>query len=176
MKIRKGMMLAALISMVSCGEDQKEKSGGDGEMKSEATKSSSVRSASAKGEKSLTKSERILRAKEMATTASGLKYQILEEGSGEHPTLLSKVKVHYEGSLMDGTIFDSSYERGEPAVFGLHQVISGWGEGVQLMKPGGKWRFVIPPELAYGEGGAGAQIPGGATLEFVIELLSVEES
>ncbi len=175
MKMRKGMVILALMAVASCGEDQKEKDEKDGVTESGATRSKSMSSSSSKREKSLTRSERILRAEQMTTTASGLKYQVLQEGSGEHPTLLSNVKVHYVGRLMDGTVFDSSYDRGEPAVFGLHQVIKGWGEGVQLMKPGGKWRFVIPPELAYGERGAGEQIPGDSTLEFEVELLSIEE-
>ncbi|MFT6181723.1 MAG: FKBP-type peptidyl-prolyl cis-trans isomerase FkpA [Paracoccaceae bacterium] len=85
------------------------------------------------------------------------------------------VKVHYVGTFDDGTIFDSSRERGEPAVFGLHAVIKGWGEGLQLMKPGSKYRFIIPPDLAYGRQGMGGSIPPNATLEFEVELISIEE-
>ncbi|WP_370298316.1 FKBP-type peptidyl-prolyl cis-trans isomerase [Pontibacterium sp.] len=105
------------------------------------------------------------------TTASGLQYKVLQEGSGtEHPTATSKVKVHYHGTLIDGTVFDSSVERGEPIAFGLNQVIKGWTEGVQLMVVGEKTRFFIPSELAYGNGSAGVITPG-STLIFDVELL-----
>ena len=105
------------------------------------------------------------------TTASGLQYKVLKEGSGtEHPTATSKVKVHYHGTLIDGTVFDSSVERGEPIEFGLNQVIKGWTEGVQLMVVGEKTRFFIPSELAYGNGSAGVITPG-STLIFDVELL-----
>lgn len=105
------------------------------------------------------------------TTASGLQYKVLQEGTGtEHPTASSKVKVHYHGTLIDGTVFDSSVERGEPIEFGLNQVIKGWTEGVQLMVEGEKTRFFIPSELAYGNGSAGVITPG-STLIFDVELL-----
>ena len=107
------------------------------------------------------------------TTASGLQYQVLKEGNGKKPTAKDSVKCHYEGFLIDGTVFDSSVQRGEPAVFGLQQVIAGWTEGLQLMSEGGKYRFFIPYRLAYGEGGAGAMIPPFATLIFDVELIEV---
>ena len=107
-------------------------------------------------------------------TASGLQYMVLQEGKGEHPTATSKVTVHYTGKLLDGTVFDSSVERGEPITFGLNQVIPGWTEGLQLMTPGSKYRLFIPYNLAYGENGAGGMIPGGATLIFDVELISFE--
>lgn len=107
------------------------------------------------------------------TTASGLKYQVLREGKGARPAADAQVAVHYEGRLQDGTIFDSSYTRGEPAVFGLGQVIPGWSEGVQLMTPGAKYRFTIPPQLAYGPEGVPGVIPPNATLVFDVELLGV---
>lgn len=104
---------------------------------------------------------------------SGLQYQVLKEGNGKKPSSTDQVKCHYEGTLIDGTIFDSSYQRNEPATFGLNQVIAGWTEGVQLMSEGAKYRFFIPYNLAYGERGAGAQIPPFAALVFDVELLKV---
>ena len=104
---------------------------------------------------------------------SGLQYQVLKEGNGKKPSATDQVKCHYEGTLIDGTIFDSSYQRNEPATFGLNQVIAGWTEGVQLMSEGAKYRFFIPYNLAYGERGADAQIPPFAALVFDVELLKV---
>lgn len=106
-------------------------------------------------------------------TASGLQYQVLTEGTGRQPKATDKVKCHYEGFLIDGTVFDSSIQRGEPATFGLQQVIAGWTEGLQLMKEGAKYRFFIPYRLAYGEGGAGQMIPPYAALIFDVELIAV---
>ena len=96
-----------------------------------------------------------------------------KEGNGKKPTAKDSVKCHYEGFLIDGTVFDSSVQRGEPAVFGLQQVIAGWTEGLQLMQEGAKYRFFIPYRLAYGEGGAGASIPPFAALIFDVELIQV---
>ena len=107
------------------------------------------------------------------TTASGLQYEILEEGNGKHPKATDSVKCHYEGRLIDGTVFDSSIRRGEPAVFPLNGVISGWTEGVQLMAEGAKYRFYIPYQLAYGANGAGSSSPPYAALIFDIELIAV---
>ena len=107
------------------------------------------------------------------TTASGLQSEILEEGNGKHPKATDSVKCHYEGRLIDGTVFDSSIRRGEPAVFPLNGVISGWTEGVQLMAEGAKYRFYIPYQLAYGANGAGSSIPPYAALIFDIELIAV---
>lgn len=104
---------------------------------------------------------------------SGLQYKVLAEGSGRKPKATDKVKCHYEGTLLNGVKFDSSYDRGEPAVFGLNQVIAGWTEGVQLMGEGAKYEFYIPYDLAYGEHGAPGAIPPYATLKFVVELLEV---
>lgn len=109
----------------------------------------------------------------VVTTASGLQYKMLSEGSGKQPTAKDTVKCHYEGFLIDGTVFDSSVQRGEPATFPLQQVIAGWTEGLQLMKEGAKYRFFIPYRLGYGEGGAGAAIPPFATLIFDVELLQI---
>ena len=107
------------------------------------------------------------------TTASGLQYEVLKEGNGKKPKATDKVRCHYEGTLINGQVFDSSYQRNEPAVFGLNQVITGWTEGVQLMSEGAKYRFYIPYMLAYGEGGAGEMIPPFATLIFDVELIEV---
>ncbi len=107
------------------------------------------------------------------TTKSGLQYQVLREGNGKRPSAKDSVKCHYEGFLIDGTVFDSSVQRGEPATFGLQQVIAGWTEGLQLMQEGGKYRFFIPYRLAYGEGGAGQLIPPYAALIFDVELIEV---
>ena len=107
------------------------------------------------------------------TLPSGLQYQVLKEGNGKRPTAKDSVKCHYEGFLIDGTVFDSSVQRGEPATFGLQQVIAGWTEGLQLMQEGGKYRFFIPYRLAYGEGGAGGMIPPFAALIFDVELIQV---
>ena len=109
----------------------------------------------------------------VTTTPSGLQYEILAEGTGRQPKASDTVRCHYEGRLIDGTVFDSSYRRGTPADFGLRQVISGWTEGVQLMKEGAKYRFYIPYNLAYGERGAGADIPPYAALIFDVELIQV---
>ncbi|WP_419816506.1 FKBP-type peptidyl-prolyl cis-trans isomerase [Glacieibacterium sp.] len=108
------------------------------------------------------------------TTASGLQYTVETEGKGEHPKRTDTVAVHYEGKLLDGTIFDSSYQRGQPAVFPLDQVIPGWTEGVQLMTPGSIYHFTIPPELGYGARGAGGVIPPNSVLLFKVELLGVK--
>jgi FKBP-type peptidyl-prolyl cis-trans isomerase FklB len=110
---------------------------------------------------------------DVVTLPSGLQYQVLREGNGKKPTARDSVKCHYEGFLIDGTVFDSSVQRGEPAVFGLQQVIAGWTEGLQLMQEGAKYRFFIPYRLAYGEGGAGQMIPPYAALIFDVELLEV---
>ena len=109
----------------------------------------------------------------IVTLPSGLQYQVLQEGNGKKPSAKDSVKCHYEGFLIDGTVFDSSVQRGEPAVFGLQQVIAGWTEGLQLMQEGAKYRFFIPYRLAYGEGGAGSSIPPFAALIFDVELLQV---
>ena len=108
------------------------------------------------------------------TTASGLQYEVLTEGTGPRPTAADTVAVHYEGKLLDGTVFDSSYQRGQPAVFPLGGVIPGWTEGVQLMTTGSTYLFTIPPALGYGARGAGGVIPPNAVLTFKIELLGVQ--
>lgn len=110
----------------------------------------------------------------VVTLASGLQYTVLTEGNGRSPKATDTVKCHYEGTLTDGTVFDSSYRRGEPAEFPLNGVIAGWTEGLQLMKEGAKYRFFIPYTLAYGERGAGQSIPPFSALIFDVELIEVK--
>jgi len=110
---------------------------------------------------------------EVKITASGLQYEVLKAGDGEQPAAQDKVEVHYTGKLIDGTVFDSSVERGVPATFGVTQVIPGWVEALQLMNAGSKWRLYIPSQLAYGPQGAGGLIGPNATLIFDVELLKV---
>ena len=108
------------------------------------------------------------------TLQSGLQYKVLREGDGRKPSATDKVECHYEGTLINGEVFDSSYRRGETATFGLNQVIKGWTEGLQLMQEGAKYRFFIPYNLAYGEHGAGQSIPPYAALIFDVELIKVK--
>ena len=127
--------------------------------------------AKSEGEKYLSENAK----KEGVTTLpSGLQYQVLKEGNGKSPKATDKVVCHYEGMLVDGTMFDSSIQRGEPATFPLNGVIAGWTEGLQLMKEGAKYRFFIPYQLGYGERGAGASIPPFAALVFDVELIEVK--
>ena len=107
------------------------------------------------------------------TTASGLQYEVITEGKGAKPGATDMVKVHYTGSLLNGQVFDSSVQRGTPAQFGVHQVIPGWTEALQMMSVGSKYKLYIPARLAYGENGAGDRIPPNATLIFEVELLDI---
>jgi FKBP-type peptidyl-prolyl cis-trans isomerase FklB len=109
----------------------------------------------------------------VTTLPSGLQYEVLKKGTGAKPDAGDKVKCHYHGTLIDGTVFDSSVKRGEPAVFGVSQVIKGWVEALQLMETGSKWRLFIPSELAYGERGAGEMIAPNSALVFDVELLDI---
>lgn len=138
-------------------------------MKASAEKSSK---AKAEGEKFLKENA----MKEGITvTESGLQYEVINAGSGKTPSASDKVNVHYHGTLIDGTVFDSSVDRGEPISFPVNGVILGWQEALQLMKEGDKWKIYIPSNLAYGERGAGAKIPPHSALVFEVELLSVEQ-
>ena len=110
---------------------------------------------------------------EVTVTESGLQYEVLTEGNGEKPTVDSTIRAHYHGTLINGTVFDSSYERGQPAEFPVGGVIKGWTEAVQMMGTGSKWRLYVPHELAYGERGAGAAIAPFSTLIFDVELLEI---
>lgn len=111
---------------------------------------------------------------EVTVTASGLQYEIISEGSGEKPVAASTVKTHYHGTLIDGTVFDSSYDRGQPAEFPVNGVIAGWTEALQMMPVGSKWRLYVPYQLAYGEQGAGGAIAPYSTLIFDVELLEIK--
>lgn len=128
------------------------------------------KTAKAEGEKFLAENGK---KEGVVTLKSGLQYEVLREGNGKKPKATDQVKCHYEGTLINGQVFDSSYKRNEPAVFPLNQVIPGWTEGLQLMQEGAKYRFYIPYILAYGESGAGSSIPPFATLIFDVELLEV---
>lgn len=110
----------------------------------------------------------------VTTLPSGLQYEVITEGDGPMPKATDSVKCHYHGTLLNGTVFDSSVDRGEPAVFGVNQVIKGWVEALQLMPVGSKWRLFVPSDLAYGEKGAGGSIEPYTTLIFEVELLGIE--
>lgn len=112
---------------------------------------------------------------DVKTTASGLQYEVIEATLGQKPSATDKVRVHYEGTLIDGTVFDSSYKRGESISFPLNGVIKGWTEGLQLMSVGSKYKLYIPYDLAYGAQGAGGSIPPYAALIFTVELLGIEK-
>ena len=141
------------------------------EAKQQAAAAEAGKAAKAAGEEFLAENAK---KDGVVTLPSGLQYQVLKEGNGKKPSATDQVVCHYEGTLIDGTVFDSSYKRNEPATFGLNQVIAGWTEGVQLMSEGAKYRFFIPYNLVYGERGAGAQIPPFAALVFDVELIQVK--
>ena len=141
------------------------------EEKQRAEAAEKYKGAKSEGEKYLSENAK---KEGVVTLPSGLQYQVLKEGNGKSPKATDKVVCHYEGMLIDGTMFDSSIQRGEPATFPLSGVIAGWTEGLQLMKEGAKYRFFIPYQLGYGERGAGASIPPFATLVFDVELIEVK--
>ena len=116
-----------------------------------------------------------IKAQEVQTTESGLKYQVIVEANGSKPSINDKVMVHYYGTLADGTKFDSSFDRGNPTKLGVNQVIPGWTEALQLMSVGSKWKLIIPSELAYGAQGAGGAIPPNTDIYFILELISINK-
>lgn len=140
------------------------------EAKQRAAAAEKFKDTKEKGEKYLAENAK---KEGVVTLPSGLQYQIIKEGNGRKPKATDKVKCHYEGMLIDGTLFDSSIQRGEPATFPLNGVIAGWTEGLQLMQESAKYRFFIPYNLGYGEHGAGASIPPFAALVFDVELIEV---
>lgn len=140
------------------------------EAKQRAAAAEKFKDTKEKGEKYLAENAK---KEGVVTLPSGLQYQIIKEGNGRKPKATDKVKCHYEGMLIDGTLFDSSIQRGEPATFPLNGVIAGWTEGLQLMQEGAKYRFFIPYNLGYGEHGAGASIPPFAALVFDVELIEI---
>jgi len=141
------------------------------EEKQRAEAAEKYKGAKSEGEKYLSENAK---KEGVVTLPSGLQYKVLKEGNGKSPKATDKVVCHYEGMLVDGTMFDSSIQRGEPATFPLNGVIAGWAEGLQLMKEGAKYRFFIPYQLGYGERGAGASIPPFAALVFDVELIEVK--
>jgi FKBP-type peptidyl-prolyl cis-trans isomerase FkpA/FKBP-type peptidyl-prolyl cis-trans isomerase FklB len=145
------------------------------DLRADVSKKSEERAATNKkaGEEFLAKNKT---NKDVKTTESGLQYIVEKEGTGPMPKATDSVKVHYRGTLIDGTEFDSSYKRNEPAVFPVGGVIKGWGEALQLMKVGSKWKVFIPPSIGYGEQGQPPVIPPSAVLVFEIELLDIEKS
>ncbi|HEY4797918.1 MAG TPA: FKBP-type peptidyl-prolyl cis-trans isomerase [Bacteroidia bacterium] len=135
--------------------------------------------AKKKGEENLEKGKKFLadnsKKEGVKTLPSGLQYQIVKEGTGAKPTANDKVTCHYHGTTIDGVVFDSSIQRGQPAQFGVSQVIPGWTEALQLMSVGSKWKLFIPANLAYGERGAGGAIGPNETLIFDVELISIDK-
>jgi FKBP-type peptidyl-prolyl cis-trans isomerase len=162
MKIRFCVSSAVALCLLGCSKSD-QAAGADGTKKDSAPPSVAA-TVPANGQ-----------TNEMKTTASGLKYQVLKKGTGTvSPKATDTVKVHYHGTLLDGTVFDSSVERGQPISFPLNRVIRGWTEGLQLMKVGDKFKFVIPPNLAYGPRSPSPKIPPNSTLVFEVELLGIE--
>ena len=141
------------------------------EKKAQAVAAEKGKAAKEEGEKFLAENSK---KDGIVTLPSGLQYQVIREGNGKKPKATDQVECHYEGTLIDGTKFDSSYDRGQTATFPLNQVIAGWTEGLQLMQEGAKYRFFIPYTLGYGERGAGASIPPFAALIFDVELVAVK--
>ena len=159
MKIRLFLTLGTTLLLLGCNKDEPASSGKNETASTNGTAAAATNAPSG----------------DVVTTASGLKYQVLKHGSGTvSPKASDTVKVHYHGTLLDGTVFDSSVQRGEPISFPLNAVIPGWTEGLQLMKVGDKFKFTIPPNLAYGPNSPSPKIPPNSTLVFEVELLGIE--
>jgi peptidylprolyl isomerase len=162
MKLQFSVTLAASLFLLGC--NQATQTSGDNNPGAKAPAPTPSAPVAAGGQKN-----------EMKTTATGLKYTVLKQGTGTvSPKATDTVKVHYHGTLLDGTVFDSSVERGEPISFPLTRVIPGWTEGLQLMHVGDKFKFEIPPNLAYGPNSPSPKIPPNSTLVFEVELLAIE--
>ncbi|MBR5901696.1 FKBP-type peptidyl-prolyl cis-trans isomerase [bacterium] len=168
-----------VLAGINDAKEGKEPRLNEGERKAvmEAMDAKAQAKAQAKAEAVKTESKKFLeenaKKEGVKVTESGLQYQVIKEGEGAKPKATDTVKVHYAGTLVDGTEFDSSYKRGEPISFPLNGVIKGWTEGLQLMPVGSKYRFFIPSDLGYGDRGAGSDIPGGAALIFDVELIEI---
>lgn len=169
-KVSFGLGLAVALMVGGCGGADPQALAGADDAEAESDAAASVQAAPAEAE-----AEGANAAPPEVVLPSGLRYQVLVAADGPRPQATDAVTVHYEGRLVDGTVFDSSRERGLPTNFRLDQVIPGWTEALQLMSPGAKWRLTVPPELAYGDQGVGELIGPGATLIFDVELLSFEE-
>lgn len=164
--------LAAAISDVYSGDGKIDAARATQVVQAESQKQAEAKYGAVKGEGAAFLAENAKRP-EIKTTASGLQYEVLVEGSGPKPASTDQVTTHYHGMLIDGTVFDSSVDRGEPATFPVNGVIKGWQEALPMMSTGSKWKVYIPYDLAYGERGAGADIPPFAALIFEIELLKI---
>lgn len=178
------MATATLVASASCSSNKTDRQADGDTVETEevvetAVETDSVTNVLARYDATFFRSEENKAANASAdkyvTTPSGLKYAVVTEGTGKSPSATDEVTVHYTGRLLDGTVFDSSVSRGEPATFPLNGVIAGWTEGLQLMKEGGTTVFYIPSDLAYGERGAGGLIPPNAPLIFEVELISVNK-
>lgn len=176
-----GLDLEAVVAGMQHWYEQQQSLLGDGELNPsyEAIKAKQEAAANAVAARRQQLAEQFLAANaarpEVTSTSSGLQYEVLEAGSGASPGPHSTVVTHYHGTFVDGTVFDSSVQRGEPAEFGVHQVIPAWTEALQLMGTGAKWRIACPPSLAYGEQGAGNSIPPNTPLVFEIHLIEIRD-
>jgi FKBP-type peptidyl-prolyl cis-trans isomerase FklB len=167
-----GMKDAMKDNKLKFSDEEAQKIMADFQTKMQAAQAAKASVAASAGKEFLEKNGK---REGVTTTPSGLQYEILKKGDGAKPTAEDNVKVHYHGTLTDGSVFDSSVERGEPAEFGVGQVIKGWTEALQLMPVGSKWKLFIPAGLAYGDQSPSPKIPGGSTLVFEVELLGINK-